>query len=534
MREQHQKFIYRNRNLLRQTEDFSSVYINEDLPQIIVQRRADIRSVYLNAKDKGHEAKMMGTKLTVDKISYRHKDLESLPNGLKLSDSKVVKVKGGLAFATGNAYLSNFYKCEVKFNGIVFDSAERAYQYERCDRLGAPELAQQILDARDAKACKGISYFVKSNNEWDAQKRDLMKLIVYEKFVQNEALLDRLLLTGKKALIEATVDMFWGAAAVIGSKLLKNGTWKGRNELGLILAEVREDLKRERNWIEMRASSSDDQSPVATPPHTQPTEVLGASVDDDPINQNEDHDNDLTVLTQSTQNISLRKNTNRSRKRGNKLSKQKTNQKTSLDSLTGGVSPPNGNQPVAPVNQYPHVSQGHAQLNLPGIPGSVPTQSHMNQDPNSLGLRSGSQSVLTPNVNVPPPGFHPWSWPYGVSPYITSSTQPTGAGMFVPPPPWSNLSNLSAPFTYPQPNMNQMHSQGNNHRATTYSQPGLHSDISNIKQHGFQKKSRASLQRSGRSAGARDAVREVRSKSLAASTLPQDEDITFRIGTQAL
>lgn len=191
-----------------------------------------------HAKDKGHEARMMGTKVIIFDISYKHMDLHMLPQGLKLSDSKIVKVKGGLVFATGNAYLSNFYKCDVKFNGMVFDSAERAYQYERCTRLGAPEIALQVLDARGAKECKQAASFVKSNNEWDAQKRDIMKLIVYEKFSQNEILLDRLLMTGKKALIEATVDMFWGASAVIGSKLLKNGTWKGRNELGLILAEI--------------------------------------------------------------------------------------------------------------------------------------------------------------------------------------------------------------------------------------------------------------------------------------------------------
>lgn len=114
--------------MLRQTDNYASAFINEELPQIIAQRRADIRSVYLNVRDKGHNAKMMGTKVIVDDISYKHKDLESLPQGLKLSDSKVVKVKGGLAFATGNAYLSNFYKCDVKFNGMFFDSAKRAYQ----------------------------------------------------------------------------------------------------------------------------------------------------------------------------------------------------------------------------------------------------------------------------------------------------------------------------------------------------------------------------------------------------------------------
>lgn len=49
VREEHRRLIYKNRQTLRQSDTYSKVYINEDLPQVVSQRRANVRSVYLNA-----------------------------------------------------------------------------------------------------------------------------------------------------------------------------------------------------------------------------------------------------------------------------------------------------------------------------------------------------------------------------------------------------------------------------------------------------------------------------------------------------
>lgn len=327
-----------------------------------MKRRADIRSVYLNAKEKGHDSKMIGTKVIVDNIPYKHKDLESLPQGLKLSDSKIVKVIGGLAFATSNAYLSNFFKCDLHYNGRMFDSAERAYQFERCTRLGAPEIAQQVLDARGASKCKQASGYIKSTGEWDAQKRDIMKEIVSEKSSQNEYLLNSLLSTGKKALIEATTYMFWGAAAVIGSKSLKNGTWKGRNELGLILIEVREEIKRERDWMEMRSSSSDDLGADA-PPHSQ------------------NQESDIIAYNKKNKNRNLQQNV--------------TASEGSL--ATAGNHAGKGNQAVTIPSSG--LSQEHAQLDTSRFAGPVPATF-----PHSW--TALPQSAPQFNTGVPPPSLH--------------------------------------------------------------------------------------------------------------------------------
>lgn len=260
LREQHRRLIYKNRQTLRQSDVYSKVYINEDLPQVISQRRANIRAVYLNAVRKGHVAKMVGTKVMVDNISYIYRDLEILPPGLKLSDAKMIKVKGGLAFASEYAFLSNFYPCSFTFDGIEYDSAERAYQCTRARRLNAPDLAQQIFTCQNAKECKLLSHHVESTNDWDNEKQFVMKAIVRDKFTQNTHLLEKLLLTGNKTLIEATTDPFWGAAAIIGSKMLTKGKWKGANHLGTILGDFRDDFRRTDPWLDFHVPTSDEES----------------------------------------------------------------------------------------------------------------------------------------------------------------------------------------------------------------------------------------------------------------------------------
>lgn len=258
VREVHRRDIFKNRQALGKSDVYSKVYINEDLPQIINDRRADVRAVYANAIEKKQPAKMAGTRVTVNNVTYKHNKLDNLPEGLRLVDKKIVQVHGGVALSSDKAYLNIFYPCKFKINGQLFDSAEKAYQYARAMNMNAPEIARQVYDAISARACKKLSYNLLPTDEWDREKRGIMKLIVQEKFEQNEDIKVKLLATGSDRLIEATTDMYWGAGVHIGSKLLKSGKWTGRNELGAILGEVREDLRRTEAWKQSKGSDSNE------------------------------------------------------------------------------------------------------------------------------------------------------------------------------------------------------------------------------------------------------------------------------------
>ena len=74
--------------------------------------------------------------------------------------------------------------------------------------------------------------------DWEQVKVSIMEKIVRAKFVQNPYLMKKLLDTGELLLIEGNTwkDTFWGVD-------INNG--EGKNHLGKILMNVREELRKE-------------------------------------------------------------------------------------------------------------------------------------------------------------------------------------------------------------------------------------------------------------------------------------------------
>lgn len=237
--------VYSIRNELSDDASTTKVYLNEDLPQIINNRRSDFRAIMKLAKAKKIPASYQNNRITVNNVTYTHRNLDCLPSGVRLEDAKIIKVKGGLAFHSEHAWLSNFFPCHFEVQGIPFRSSEHAYQYSRALRLGEPQVAELISRSKSAKHAKQLGKGITHTSEqWDADKIDVMRKIITEKFTQNFELGGKLISTGQSSLIEATIDGFWGAKASISSKSIRNGTWMGANFLGKILAEVRDELRR--------------------------------------------------------------------------------------------------------------------------------------------------------------------------------------------------------------------------------------------------------------------------------------------------
>ena len=132
------------------------------------------------------------------------------------------------AFRKEYFFLSNFYKCNVTYNGITFNSSEAAFQAQKC-----PARAREFskLDASDAKA---MGRHVTLRRDWESVKDNIMYEIVKAKFTQNETLKEKLLATGDSELVEGNDwnDKYWGVC---------NGV--GKNMLGKILMRVRTELK---------------------------------------------------------------------------------------------------------------------------------------------------------------------------------------------------------------------------------------------------------------------------------------------------
>jgi ribA/ribD-fused uncharacterized protein len=134
---------------------------------------------------------------------------------------------------------SNLYRREVVFEGEVFQTSEHAYQAGKARK---EEVRKWLMAAPSpallAMAAHGL-YVWDVHPDWSRTKFDRMKRVLRAKFTQHEDLRDLLLGTGDKRLVEvATVDnavnRLWGEV-----------DGKGQNKLGVLLMEVRSEIRAE-------------------------------------------------------------------------------------------------------------------------------------------------------------------------------------------------------------------------------------------------------------------------------------------------
>lgn len=127
-------------------------------------------------------------------------------------------------------FLSNFFACEVEYEGIAYPSSEHAFQaaktLDRNERI-------KIARASSPGMAKTLGRHVSLRRDWEETKDSIMEEILRIKF-SNPELKDKLLRTGDSRLVEGNTwgDVYWG---VCGNK--------GKNKLGKLLMKVRESLK---------------------------------------------------------------------------------------------------------------------------------------------------------------------------------------------------------------------------------------------------------------------------------------------------
>lgn len=147
--------------------------------------------------------------------------------------SKTVKFFGPY---NANGQLSNFYPSEIKMEDKkIYPTVEHYYQSmkfvgsndafaEKVRQASTPALAKKMGGTRE----------VKLRFDWEEKKLGIMREALLAKFIQHSFLKEFLLSTQSKHLIEnSPYDSYWGAG--------KSG--KGQNQMGILLMELRENLK---------------------------------------------------------------------------------------------------------------------------------------------------------------------------------------------------------------------------------------------------------------------------------------------------
>jgi len=126
-------------------------------------------------------------------------------------------------------WLSNFFLCQVEFEGMNFSNVEAAFQAAKCLDMKERE---RFFGLSGGQA-KRLGRRVDLRSDWEEVKIEIMRQVLKSKFTQNSELREKLIATGDTELIEGNNwnDTFWGVCR-----------GKGRNHLGKLLMEVRAEL----------------------------------------------------------------------------------------------------------------------------------------------------------------------------------------------------------------------------------------------------------------------------------------------------
>lgn len=142
---------------------------------------------------------------------------------------------------------SQWYECKFTVDGVEYHTAEQYMMAQKAVLFGDKEVLQKIMSADNPAVYKSLGRQIRNFDEniWNEHKFQIVVNGNTAKFSQNPELLDFLLKTGDRVLVEASpYDRIWGIGLAKDTPDIENPfKWKGINLLGFALMEVRENLK---------------------------------------------------------------------------------------------------------------------------------------------------------------------------------------------------------------------------------------------------------------------------------------------------
>ncbi|MBH8599133.1 NADAR family protein [Thermoactinomyces sp. CICC 10523] len=132
---------------------------------------------------------------------------------------------------------SNFSAHGFMLDGKWWPTSEHYFQAQKFAGTPYEEEIRLIKSPKDA-ATMGRDRRLPLRQDWELVKDEVMRKAVLQKFKSHHDIRAILLSTGNRGIVEnSPVDYYWGCGA--------DGS--GKNMLGQILMEVREELRREEN-----------------------------------------------------------------------------------------------------------------------------------------------------------------------------------------------------------------------------------------------------------------------------------------------
>ncbi len=221
----------------------TNIFVREDFPGIIDNRRRSMQSVYMVAREIDRKCFVIGDQLIFKGKRY---SLENLPSELVEANLGVNKKGNHIRFGGRVAFLSNFHYSPFELDGFKYTGVEQYYQSAKATYAGHHDKAALIMLEDEPIIQKRIGDSIKVNPAWyEEAGLGKMKKAQKAKFSQNKHLLNKFKNIYKDGdiFVECSYDTFWGNGVPFTHKNLNDTkNWKGKNMMGACLLEVAKSI----------------------------------------------------------------------------------------------------------------------------------------------------------------------------------------------------------------------------------------------------------------------------------------------------
>lgn len=143
--------------------------------------------------------------------------------------------------------LSQWYEAPFTVDGITYKTSEHWMMAQKALLFNDTGIFHKIVNAHKPGEAKDLGRQVTGFDEqiWNEKRYDIVIQGNFQKFSQHQDLLDFLLKTENRVLVEASpIDKIWGIGLAHDDKRIDDvQAWQGLNLLGFALMEVRDLLK---------------------------------------------------------------------------------------------------------------------------------------------------------------------------------------------------------------------------------------------------------------------------------------------------
>ena len=245
--------VWKNRFNLKSTVH-NQCYVSEDFRASIVSDRKQLYPVFKAAKIlPGFHRKVtiIDNRLRLNDKFYSTDSLHTLPKPLNPAfltervSNEVYVLEDQLA---GTVNTVTFFKRNFVYDNIMYTSTEQAFQHRKAREAKDMNKFREIIFNAEPRTQKFLGQRVSDLNEdeWNKIKLSCMKDILLAKYTRtiHQDLRKQLMNTGDRTIAEANgrdYDFTIGLP-ITHKDVINPNAWRGKNHLGKLLMEVRQEL----------------------------------------------------------------------------------------------------------------------------------------------------------------------------------------------------------------------------------------------------------------------------------------------------